>query len=96
MSGRIEEILTIRDSFLDAVRKHCKFASKANVSYHIRGDFLWLGFGPKSGLERNKCDDVQVSVSDSLGRQVFQDPHETPGLVAVYRVKLLDESFDRS
>ena len=95
MSSRIEEILTIRDHFLDACRKHCKFSSKVNVAYHVRGDYLWIGFNHKSGLERNKADDVQVTVADSLGRKVYQDPHETPGLVAVYRVQLLDKSFDR-
>tara|TARA_R100000406_G_C3097282_1_gene121049 strand:- start:938 stop:1228 length:291 start_codon:yes stop_codon:yes gene_type:complete len=95
MSGRIEEILEIRDAFLHAVRDTCKFASKSNVSYHIRGDFLYLAFGPKSGLERNKIDDVQVAVADGLERKVYCDPHETPGFVAIYRVQLLNKSFDR-
>lgn len=84
--SNIGEIITLRDHFFKAVLTHCKKLSKSEVAYCLRGDYLYIAFSSKSGLDRNKIDDIQVSVAESTGRQCFCDPHSQLGIAAVYRV----------
>lgn len=84
--NNIGEILKLRDHFFHAVLTHCKKLSKSEVAYHLRGEFLYIAFSNKSGVDRNKADDIQVAVAESTGRKVYCDPHETAGIAAVYRV----------
>jgi len=82
----IGEVLTLRDHFFHAVLTHCKKLSKSEVAYHLRGEYLYIAFSTKSGIDRNKVDDIQVAVAESTGRKIYCDPHETAGVAAVYRV----------
>lgn len=86
--NNIGEILKLRDHFFKSVLTHCKKLSKSEVAYCLRGDYLYIAFSSKSGLDRNKIDDIQVSVAESTGRQCFCDPHSQLGIAAVYRVKV--------
>ena len=84
--SNIGEIITLRDHFFKAVLTHCRKLSKSEVAYHLRGEYLYIAFSSKSGVIRNKADDIQVAVAESTGRKVYCDPHESAGIAAVYRV----------
>jgi hypothetical protein len=84
--SNIGEVITLRDHFFKAVLTHCRKLSKSEVAYHLRGEYLYIAFSAKSGVDRNKADDIQVSVAKSTGRKIYCDPHETAGIAAVYRV----------
>jgi hypothetical protein len=87
-ANNIGEVLKLRDHFFKSVLTHCKKLSKSEVAYHLRGEYLYIAFSTKSGIDRNKADDIQVAVAESTGRKVYCDPHETAGVAAVYRVKV--------
>ena len=85
----VNKALAVRDVLLDAARKfNRKGIFKSQTDWGVRGDYVVISFGTRSGLSANTTDDVQAYVADALGRKCYCDPHYVPAVAATFRVSL--------